>query len=99
MSLCAQFLSAARKVAKQSNGWTDRGCAVLGGSTKALDGYYFVESYEGKIVWEGSAHCRYCARAEAISKMTEDVDPTPWCGGCGAMRKDDCHCGPIAANE
>lgn len=29
----------------------------------------------------------------------EDYDPTPWCNGCGAMRKADCHCGPIADNE
>jgi hypothetical protein len=69
MSICAQFLSAARKVAKADGRWTDRGCAVLGGSTVSLSGYYFVETYEGKIVWEGEAHCRYCARAEAITYM------------------------------
>lgn len=28
-----------------------------------------------------------------------DHDPTPWCSGCGAMRKADCDCGPIAENE
>lgn len=46
------------------------------------------------------------ATLEAVNQMVaesaeepEDIDPTPWCGGCGAMRKDDCHCGPIAANE
>ena len=22
-----------------------------------------------------------------------DYDPTPWCSGCGAMYKRDCHCG------
>ncbi len=22
-----------------------------------------------------------------------DYDPTPWCSGCGALRKRDCHCG------
>jgi hypothetical protein len=31
--------------------------------------YYAVESYEGKIVWEGKAHCRWCARAEAITHL------------------------------
>ena len=98
MNLCAKFLSASRKVAKDRKGWIDRGCAVLGGDTKALSGYFFVESYEGKIVWEGNAHCRYCARTEAIAKMA-DYDPTPWCNGCGAMRQVDCHCGPIADNE
>jgi len=64
MSICAQFLSASRKVAKKNKQWTDRACAVLGGS-----GCYFVESYEGEIVWEGSAHCKDCARAEAINHM------------------------------
>jgi hypothetical protein len=29
----------------------------------------------------------------------EPDDPTPWCSGCGAMRKTDCHCGPLADNE
>ena len=65
MSICAQFLGASRKVAKQNNSWTDRACGVLrqGGD------WFVVESYEGKIIWEGKAHCAYCARAEAISKM------------------------------
>jgi hypothetical protein len=26
-------------------------------------------------------------------------DPSPYCSGCGAMRKTDCHCGPLADNE
>lgn len=29
----------------------------------------------------------------------EERDPTPWCIGCGAMRKSDCDCGPLAENE
>lgn len=24
-----------------------------------------------------------------------EYDPTPWCSGCGARRKSDCHCGPL----
>lgn len=60
---CAAFLSAARKVARDAGDWTDRSCAVL----EQMTGYYAVESYEGEIVWEGKAHCRYCARAEAIA--------------------------------
>lgn len=28
-----------------------------------------------------------------------EYDPTPWCGGCGARRKSDCHCGPLAEND
>lgn len=29
----------------------------------------------------------------------EDIDPTPWCAGCGAMKQKDCDCGPIAENN
>lgn len=36
---------------------------------------------------------------DAATKAEVDHDPTPWCSGCGAMRKADCHCGPIAENE
>ncbi len=28
-----------------------------------------------------------------------DYDPTPWCAGCGAMRKSECDCGPLAEND
>lgn len=65
MNTCQAFLSASRAVAKKNGGWTDRACAVLrqGGD------YHAVESYEGEIVWEGKAHCSYCARAEAINHM------------------------------
>lgn len=34
--------------------------------------------------------CRHC---------DPEYDPTPWCSGCGARRRSDCHCGPIADNE
>jgi hypothetical protein len=36
---------------------------------------------------------------EIIERAVADGDPTPWCSGCGAMRKSDCHCGPMAENE
>jgi hypothetical protein len=64
MNTCAAFLTASRRVAQKNKSWTDRACGVLQSGD-----YYFVESYEGKIVWEGKAHCKYCARAEAISHM------------------------------
>lgn len=28
-----------------------------------------------------------------------EPDPTPYCHTCGAMRRKDCDCGPIAENE
>jgi hypothetical protein len=33
------------------------------------------------------------------AEQEQDEDPTPWCNGCGARRKENCHCGPIADNE
>lgn len=74
MSVCAAFLTAARRVAIANKTPTDRACGVL------EDGFggFVVESYEGKIVWQGDAHCKYCARAEAISKMA-DESASPQC--------------------
>jgi hypothetical protein len=36
---------------------------------------------------------------EDTAEPDEDEDPTPWCSGCGAMKRADCDCGPIAENE
>lgn len=64
-NLCEHFLTASRRVAKARKGWTDRACAVLDSGL----GSYAVEDYNGRIVWEGDAHCKTCARAEAIAHM------------------------------
>ena len=29
----------------------------------------------------------------------DNYDPSPYCQYCGAMRQQDCNCGPIAANN
>jgi hypothetical protein len=29
----------------------------------------------------------------------EEIDPTPYCAGCGAMTMKGCHCGEIADND
>jgi hypothetical protein len=68
---CQAFLTASRAVAKKRNGWTDRACAVFehGGD------WYEVRDYEDNVVWHGQAHCRYCARAEAIAtKAGAEID-------------------------
>lgn len=46
----------------------------------------------------------YANQADALemARRTEDPadeDPTPWCHGCGAKKKADCECGPLAENE
>lgn len=66
-SLCPRFLSARRAVAKKAGEPTDRGLDVL----ESVGRYYTVQDYEGKTVWAGSAHCRYCARVEAINALAK----------------------------
>lgn len=46
----------------------------------------------------GGGYC--CGQPRQLAPADDpDYDPTPWCSGCGAMKKKDCHCGPIAENE
>jgi hypothetical protein len=59
---CPQLLSELRRAALKRKAWTDRACAVL----ERGSGKFAVESYEGRIVWEGEAHCTFCARIQAI---------------------------------
>ena len=37
--------------------------------------------------------------SRAMDEYQSEVDPTPYCNGCGAMRQADCHCGPLADND
>lgn len=39
-----------------------------------------------------------CADCKTVLD-TSNYDPIPWCGGCGAMRRADCPCGPLARNN
>lgn len=39
------------------------------------------------------------AEIERLRDIVEDYDPTPWCSGCKAQNKSQCHCGPIAEND
>lgn len=53
---------------------------------------------------EGFAEAlRYVAGPTYIPPETEyedpEADPTPWCSACGAKRKADCACGPLADND
>lgn len=51
----------------------------------------------------GPVECERCAEFDEVHDqrcpMHPDHDPTPFCSGCGAMRKAACHCGPLADNE
>jgi hypothetical protein len=35
----------------------------------------------------------------ASLEMDREYDPTPWCHCCGARKRENCHCGPIAENN
>jgi hypothetical protein len=49
------------------------------------------------------SECERCAEFDEVHDQNcplhPDYDPTPWCNSCGARRKSDCHCGPLAENE
>ena len=61
-----------------------------------------IDGCSGEIYldWDG----KYVSKEKAKEYVRDygkqaDYDPTPWCSGCGAMKRKDCHCGPIAENE
>lgn len=35
----------------------------------------------------------------AYHEARTDDDPTPWCNACGAMKREQCDCGPLADND
>jgi hypothetical protein len=84
-------LSTARADALKRKGWTDRACVVLDNG----DDHYAVQDEQDALVWEGAAHCVFCARTNAITKMAGaqfilNVDgqdtQTPYPGPEAAMR-------------
>jgi hypothetical protein len=62
---CEAALSTARADARKRKGWTDRACVVLDNGTD----HYTVQDEQDSFVWEGTAHCRSCARTHAITQM------------------------------
>lgn len=45
------------------------------------------------VIW-GDEH-----RYEPDTLELVDEDPTPYCAGCKAMKKENCHCGPILPDD
>lgn len=47
--------------------------------------------------------CERCAQFEEVHDQNcpdhPDYDPTPYCSACGARKRSDCHCGPLASND
>ena len=71
-SMCHAWLRAVRATAKQAGRPTDKGAAVLGDAGLG----FIVELPDGEQIEVGRQHCKYCARAEAISQLgaREDAD-------------------------
>jgi hypothetical protein len=48
-------------------------------------------------------NCERCAQFEEVHDQNcpdhPDYDPTPYCSACGARKRSDCHCGPLASND
>lgn len=41
--------------------------------------------------------CHECDSWDFV--LESDYDPTPWCHICGARKREQCHCGPLAKND
>lgn len=54
---------------------------------------------------KGCAIWRVCGCTKPLSldsitvELRDEPDPTPWCQGCGAMKRKGCFCGPLADND
>lgn len=64
-AICRSFLVASRAVAKKNGTPTDKGFGVTHTTDRS---YWLVQDAKGKTLYEGDAHCGYCARSEAIAK-------------------------------
>jgi hypothetical protein len=61
MSVCARALTTARNQAKRNGEPTDRAAFI-----ESIGQHFRVVGYDGKTLWEGDAHCSWCARVESI---------------------------------
>lgn len=46
--------------------------------------------------------CELCGVVDGHDADCHDnpeYDPTPWCSGCGARKRSQCDCGPLAEND
>lgn len=59
---CEAYLSSVRTDAIKRGHWMDRACATI----ERAAGIYDIEEYGGEIAARVTAHCEFCARAEAI---------------------------------
>lgn len=54
-------------------------------------------------ITRGPAICKRCDEFDEVHDqrcpLHPDHDPTPWCNGCGARTRSQCHCGPRAEND
>jgi hypothetical protein len=82
--------------------WTD---SQFGGDyTKLLDARKDHPCTPEQQAGPDATECPECHRLTLHQHTGEPMcgcalDPTPWCSGCGAMKRKNCDCGPIAAND
>jgi hypothetical protein len=73
MNICRKFLTASLSVASLDTRKKFAAAAVLGG-----DGLgYTVELRDGEQIEVGRAHCKYCARVEALQQLDNAATVTP----------------------
>jgi hypothetical protein len=71
-------------------------------TTQCIDPVEVAEAFLGSLAMDARSladtELRDLYRAWR-QQADEDYDPTPWCSGCGAMKRAQCDCGPIAEND
>jgi hypothetical protein len=73
-------------------------CWDAGHATAMKDVGELVEVLNRITDWSVASNMKKEILSCFIQNQTEK-DPTPWCSACGAMRANNCECGPIAENE
>lgn len=72
------------------------------GYSDAMDGFRVTLIFDSMVTKDRVGQLAFeCIPGLDFIETIEEVDgdPTPWCSGCGAMKKAACKCGPIAENE
>lgn len=70
MSICRGFLSAMRVTVGPEIAQKETTAAVLGDASTG----YTVELHDGTQLEVGRAHCKYCARVEALSQLADEAE-------------------------
>lgn len=70
-TLCRLFLKSMRAVMRRDDqAVSEQGWGITHTSDRR---YWLVQDANGKTLWEGDAHCAYCARTNALTRTIPEV--------------------------